>query len=188
METDRDTVSLTMNRQGSVSGILVDEEGAPIAGSRVAVGTSRRFGLLLMRTPFDDDRTRTDADGRFTVHGVDPGDNKIVATGDSHVEASQDVDVRPGEATTDVRLVALKGATLRVTVTDRHGAPVAQAEVRVEPTEDHGNFTIKSGGMHVSRKTKSVFRGRRGRVEFFAGGARHDRATTGPRPTTMVSR
>ncbi|MCB9872220.1 MAG: carboxypeptidase regulatory-like domain-containing protein [Planctomycetes bacterium] len=119
-------VALRLQRLGSVTGVLVDERGAPIAGSSVSAFRSKG-----QRPMFERGAVTTDAEGRFTLKGVTPGKNEVVASGAGHLDARTDVDVRPAETTTIDKLQARSGATLTVTVRDDSGNPVAGAEVQV---------------------------------------------------------
>ncbi|HWE40544.1 MAG TPA: sigma-70 family RNA polymerase sigma factor [Isosphaeraceae bacterium] len=93
----REPIALTLGRESAVSGRLVDPDGKPVAGVRVAVGevASLVESKQLQFDPWDPTgrldlangkvpvATTTDADGRFRVAGL-PRDRRIslVAQGD----------------------------------------------------------------------------------------------------------
>ncbi|HEX6811519.1 MAG TPA: carboxypeptidase-like regulatory domain-containing protein [Planctomycetota bacterium] len=137
---------LRVERLGSVEGVLVGTEGAPIGGSRVEVGAyvEGPGGGHVFEHGAEDDlpiggrRTSatTNADGTFRLDDVRPGRVTVTATGAGHRPATQrDVQVLPGQGAKGVRLVADVGATARVMVVDEAGKPVAGAKVQAQRPE-----------------------------------------------------
>ena len=139
------------------NGILVDEKGKGIAGSDVSVQGARTSGLMLFR---NQNGAKTDAEGKFVIEGVSPGSGTVVVNGGAHLEAREDVEVRPGEMTKGVRLMARRGSTLTVTVLDEKGMPVVGAEVTAATPGSSGSIgNWRSGGSR--RVTRSIRRERR---------------------------
>ncbi len=144
---------LRVDRLGAVEGVLLGMDGTPIAGSRVrarAVSASTTAGgpfgeemLLPDELDLDGPMLRegalTAADGTFRVESVRPGSVTVVARGDGHRPVRMaNVDVRPAQTTTGVRLLADLGATAKVRVVDEAGAPVPDATVRAMRLRDRG--------------------------------------------------
>jgi hypothetical protein len=71
---------------GSLAGLVVDEESAPISGATI--------GLLEIAN-----ETVTDEAGRFTFNGLQPGPHSVVVESLGYNSASRKVDIIPGEVT-----------------------------------------------------------------------------------------
>ena len=152
-------VVLRVERLGAIEGVLVGVDGAPIAGSEVALGgvgeadfvgvDDLELGLAPTRR---NQRARTGADGAFRLEGVKPGMVTVRATGKGHRPARIDgVKVLPAETTAGVRLAADRGAVARERVVDAVGAPVVGAKVRAEkPRSRAVGGEIAGGNVEVS--------------------------------------
>lgn len=157
VQVDQAEVVLEMNRLAEVRGVLVDEKGTPIAGSRVVAELAGRRSMSVMIIERGgSDLGRTDEAGRFVVKGVRPGSNRLIASGDAHVDAEETVQVTPGSVLENIRIVARLGATMTVSVVDQKGRPVADAAVVVETKSRSGTSVreLSSGG----RKMRRTFR------------------------------
>ena len=66
-------VVFRLERLGRITGVLLDTEGRPLAGSQISV-----LGREVI--PVD-----TDAEGKFTLEDVRPGSVSLQATGDKHL-------------------------------------------------------------------------------------------------------
>jgi hypothetical protein len=132
VQVGRGDLIMRLERFGRVSGSLIDVAGKPIAGSNVTSSDGRDFGVPGLRMAMPGRGATTDADGRFVLENVRAGTSTLTATGKDHrpVEGVT-VQVRPGESTENVRLVADVGTAMDVLVVDPDGTPVANAEVRV---------------------------------------------------------
>jgi hypothetical protein len=130
-------VRLQLERYGAIEGVLVDEQGAAIAGSDVSVRQRAEPGGL---GDFDFSPMRgskTAVDGHFRLERVRPGTVSLRASGEGHVDAALDgVRVLPGETTKAMKMVAARGAVVVATVVDVDGRPVAGATVTVEEAGD----------------------------------------------------
>ena len=103
--------------RASVGGVTLDREsGKPIANADVIV-TTDAGGTY---------RSRTDAQGKFRVDGVEPGPAHVVVTADGRVPMRLDESLDPG---------MLTEATLRLETTPDPEAFVATARVEAPPRE-----------------------------------------------------
>lgn len=116
---------------GTISGQVIDEQGDPIVGARVAVGRVPTY-LPLGALPIG--VAATDAGGRFKLTGIEPGTTDVEAllVGFGR-DAVSNIVVHSGETTDDVRIVLRPGddeedlvgaASLGVTLGVRSGAVV----------------------------------------------------------------
>lgn len=144
-------IVITLQRYGRIAGRLVDGAGVPLVGSKVfATKAEPSLGR-----EFTDEREgpTTDVRGEFVLEGVVPGSTRVFATGDHLRVESEPIDVRPGQPVEGVRLVAVRGATLNVTVHDRAGNGIAGARVVViePPTNEAAGRT----GMRRSLRVRA---------------------------------
>ena len=117
-----------VERGGAITGrVRTADGGRPIGGARVRVG-----GGPPLAQAWQQDATRvestTDAQGRFRLEGIGRSPVGIVARAAGFASAGRG-DVRAGDA---VDLFLFPGATLRGTVRDDAGRPVAGALVRAD--------------------------------------------------------
>ena len=158
-------VVLRLARLASISGILVDEDDVPIVGSEVSANTISRRGMVFVDYRGGNRDVRTDEEGKFVLSGITPGENRVLAEGDDHLDATEEVEVRAGEATSGVRLVARRGASLTVTVLDLQGEPVVDAEVTASP--QRSNRTTQAGNVRMVREYRSTASD----VQVYTGGS-----------------
>jgi hypothetical protein len=127
-----------------VSGVVVDGDGSPLGGVRVAL---RGYGNAASDYPADGDR-RTKHDGSFVFDGVDPDPSYptwwIECECDGRA-STRDV-VVPGQ--TDVRIVMRRATTVRGVVAYEDGAPVKGAGISnlEAKTGEDGRFEIAGVG------------------------------------------
>lgn len=137
-------VEVRMTRAGTVTGrVTSDGDGLPVRGLEVAALNMGR-GL-----PFGAEPARTDADGRYTLTDVPPGDVMVYASGQGWVtkgagEASRgfnplSVALPPG-GTATADLVVQRGGRLAGVVFGPDGAPVSGAVVRGEARANEAGF------------------------------------------------
>jgi protocatechuate 3,4-dioxygenase beta subunit len=135
----RTGVVMTLPRAGSITGIVINGEGVPIAGaSLTATSEDRRlkraksqqkaltdlFGLQI--TP-----TKSGADGRFEINGMTPGKFRVRADVEGLAPGTvDDVTVVEGQ-TTEIRIQVIKGATLKVRVRNINGNNMPIANISV---------------------------------------------------------
>lgn len=122
---------------GAVAGIVVDADGAPVAGRDVRA-TGARFELT--RT------ASTDEAGRFALAGVEPGDCQVIAGGwhdplrrpgttDDDPQGER-VTVVAGQTTTVRLVVERRAGVITGTVRDERGQPVVDAWIVAERESD----------------------------------------------------
>ena len=111
---------ITVPIAGRITGIVVDGAGQPVAGAEIAyTNTSeprRRKKANPMLDLFGASRPiATDKEGRFSIEALNPGDYELRAEKGDAVEAARASDIRVDQdATVDVTLTLVRGATLRV--------------------------------------------------------------------------
>lgn len=158
---------------GIVAGRVVDGDGRPVAGARVAAQRPRSYDHVahvvfrstrtlggsgaVIRTELDRPEVRTDDDGRFELTGVATGTPiEVVARADGRAPAtSGPLELAPFGIVRDVELALGVGGSIAVEVTD--GArPVA------------GTIVLASPGAGVPGTVRSATSDRDGRVSFDA--------------------
>jgi len=171
---------------GRIDGVVVDPQGAPVAGALVLVGNALLGNVTQLedKPAYDAPRIqlRTDARGRFVAQGLPRGSVKVAARSLGTDLVQLEVEVEPN-ATTQARIVL--GAPGRVVGTLRRadGRVVAGARVHLEhplrlmarasaTTRAEGEFEL--GGVPTGRVTliaelPSEGLAVRGEVEVFAG-------------------
>jgi len=120
---------------GRITGVVLDGSGAPVAGAEIVPAeTSRKPKRKAAANPLLDlvgaqaRAIRTGQDGRFTIDGLTPGTYSLKVESDA-LEAGKLDDVAVGEdATIDVTLRVVRGATLKLRATnvDKKQIPFAQ--------------------------------------------------------------
>ncbi|MHC4850783.1 MAG: carboxypeptidase regulatory-like domain-containing protein, partial [Planctomycetota bacterium] len=168
-------VTIELQRFGAIEGVLVDERSKPVAGSRVSTAGGRS-GLANMMA-LQRGATVTDATGRFRLENVRPGRTRVRARGDRYLPVtSERIRVRPGETTKGVRMVAVAGTSLEVTVVGADGQPVANADVTVKEKDAGGPMLVPPGGRRPGErgqrrfKYRAIRRDRDGPVRVLGGG------------------
>jgi protocatechuate 3,4-dioxygenase beta subunit len=122
---------LQLTRAATLQGQAVDDQGKPVAGAEVYVivpeGPGRRMGLPRPTT-------RTDAEGRFTLKGLDPTDTLPIRIRSADGTTAGAVVVTPGEIKELLTLKVTPQQAVRYIgrVVDQQGKPIAGARVDVE--------------------------------------------------------
>jgi protocatechuate 3,4-dioxygenase beta subunit len=142
--TDVGTITVAPGR--SVSGRVLDAEGAPVADAQVAAGRLLSGGgaeLYLEDESIAARSTTTDADGRFRIEGLAPVALVVVA-GKPGVGRSTSVRL-PGPASATIDLVLAPTAGIEGKVT-REGAPLGETIVIANPIAAlSSNFFVVTG-------------------------------------------
>lgn len=124
----RAAARIELRRGAPVSGLVVDEAGAAIAGARVAA----RDVSLPWDLPDSRDLATTDGKGRFTIEAVAAGTYRFTASHGEHAPgSSQPVTVDGSSRVDDVRIALAAGGIAAGRVVDAAGAPVPWATVRI---------------------------------------------------------
>ncbi len=147
---DVDGLQLVLPQAGEVRGTVIDGSGLPVAGAEVHYEREDEppagldlFGIALRPA-------RTDAEGAFVMRGVTPGRYRLRADLEGSAPGlAEGVVVREGAAS-EVVLQLVRGATLRIRVTNMDGSRVPDARVTV----------LDGSGRPLARKVSvaSVFR------------------------------
>jgi RNA polymerase sigma factor (sigma-70 family) len=120
-------VALALTRGAAVSGVVVDEAGAPVAGARVvAAAATEPFPVIDPRR----DGVVTGKDGAFRLPAVAAGTHRLTASHPDHGPVTTEPFVIDGVTPRGgLALQLTAGATVRGVVRDRAGSPVAAADV-----------------------------------------------------------
>ncbi len=132
---DLDGLVVVVPLAGRITGVVLDGSGAPVAGAEIVPAeTSRKPRRKSAGNPLLDlvgaqaRAIRTGADGRFVVDGLTPGTYSLKVETEA-LQAGKLDDVLVGEdATVDVTLRVVRGATLKLRATnvDKKQIPFAQ--------------------------------------------------------------
>jgi protocatechuate 3,4-dioxygenase beta subunit len=138
-------VEVLLKRGGAVAGRVLTAEGQPIPGATVIAATSGNMGAIWVGSP----AARSDAEGRYRIDGVPPGEYHLTADAEGFAQADAGAEATKvvvpeegGERSLDVLLSA--AAAITGVVTDGRGEPVAGARVRTRP--ELGNMMRGGGG------------------------------------------
>ncbi len=193
-ETDEPMLDLgdVVLRGGAIlRGRVVDDQGAAIAGQRVALeGSNADRGLwaTVDNAPIDTSiarrGTNTDDLGRFSFADLAPGSYRaLILNAESREVASASVSVTKGAAVKDVKLVVARGLSISGRVVDEEEHPIV-ANIRAETfdrrfessssarSSSDGTFEVKGlkpGDFQLTVDPDSLWFGEAGRV-------RHGRA------------
>ncbi len=117
-------VEVVLHRPETLSGIVVDENGTPVSGVRVAQvrNGSRQFY----------NKVNTYSDGAFSFEEIAPGPHRLRASKEGYADAYLK-DVMASK--TDIVLKLVPSGSLRGTVTTSKGEPVERFVVRYWPTK-----------------------------------------------------
>lgn len=139
-------------RGGAVGGRVVrvvDGKRVPVVNALVQLGDERRLTQVSTRgdmTPMALVlRHRSDGDGRFRFAGTMTGDVPLLVVASGLAPSRGRVAVKP-EASADVEVELLAGATLAGRVVRADESAVAGAEVRVGAIDSLGGARLRSGG------------------------------------------
>lgn len=134
---DRGEVTLEVRQGFSISGVVVDETGSPVAGADVQMIAEEDWGV-------DGGPPResnpTDGQGRFTLRALLPGPHQLRAVDGFHAPALSKI-VVVDRAVTGVRIAMASGGQIAGRVVDRDRRPVAFATVKVASIGRNGDLT-----------------------------------------------
>lgn len=127
----------------SITGVALDEEGTAIAGLEISTSTS---------TGYIPQAATTDAQGRFTCTGLQPGKVTVIGSGTGYERANVNRIAPDVPARIRIHSSTFAPWTTEGTVVDADGAPVADAVVSLSPailmnrmatTDAAGRFELK---------------------------------------------
>ncbi|MEM9801716.1 MAG: carboxypeptidase regulatory-like domain-containing protein [Planctomycetota bacterium] len=130
-----DEVVVELRRGGGVSGVVVDASSeAPVASFTVAVsGRIESNPAAPSRwNPFARGVEVEHPEGRFRIDEVAPGRRTIEVQSDGYLDGRVELDVVEGGTAPDVVVRLTRGSTVRGTVVDPDGSPVAGAQITTE--------------------------------------------------------
>jgi len=146
----KDTAAVFVLHRGvDVSGRVVSESGAPIAGVNI---TSRD---TWQQQNDNSPRATTDHDGNFTLHNLPPGNATLTATSPGVAPQMAQIKVQSGQTPPRIDMVMVTGRTLSGRVVDMDNQPVSGATVLLSAwhgvrsvdmraaTNDQGDFQIE---------------------------------------------
>ena len=161
---------IVLDPAAAVSGKVLDEKGAPLAGARItriALTHAAKVGIPLSKLgPFGVREPVTDKDGRFTVAGLPAGGRVALKVG--HPDHAQEAveNVSPGDTNLSVRLS--RGILVRGMVRLRRDqSPVSGAlvlarsglpphDTALATTDGFGEFTLRlRPGAYLAQATAS---------------------------------
>jgi hypothetical protein len=131
--------TLELRGGGKITGVVVDEKGAPVTRFQLAV---EKFIGDEGEDEGSNARARTveDAEGRFTMESATPGKYVLGVAAEGRPPARSDLlDVESGRTVSGVRIVLARGAVLTGTVTDAETRkPIEGASVGLDSVTQSG--------------------------------------------------
>lgn len=126
-----------------ISGLVLDERGAPVAGAQVDWESANRFATMgETREP-----ATSDAKGAYALYGVRPGKGGVRATADGYVgQQLPDLDVQDGEVRAGVDLVLSSGLAISGRVLTTDGSPAAGARLVAKRAVETSGTPRRWGG------------------------------------------
>ncbi len=141
------TVNFRLNQGLTLSGMVVDQQGAPAGGAQI---------ILLPRGSHQEVAGAADKEGKFSVAGLSPGKWYIVAAGDWETIEPKEIEI---PISTPVKLVFRKAPrqTLTGRVITPEGEPVPGALVSVNVLESRGPEAGRSQGLKLTGDAQGRF-------------------------------
>lgn len=165
-----ETQDVPLARAAVLVGRVLDEQGVPIEGARVRVSRGGENVLrAFMRALEEEQVVRSGRDGTFRAVRLAPGDNQRLDVRHDEYEdrAIGGISLSPGGTRSGLAVVMRRGLTLRGSVKDEEGRPLAGCEVDLQASRQlragRGGMQMQlvGAGSQVRRET-----GADGRFEF----------------------
>ncbi len=177
-DTDVGTIAVAAGR--SVSGRVLDAQGAPVAKAKVAAGALLTGGgkeLYIPDESINAKDTDTDDDGRFTLDGFNPGPITIVAGNATGRSPSIQIPRGPDSATVELVLQPTTGLDGKVM---REGKPAGDVVIIANPLGALGSNFFTTTGPDGTFALDAIAPGTYIVYPMFGGG--------GPRPKDIYVR
>lgn len=133
---DQDLGPFVVRRSATVSGIVQDQRGVPVAG----VNVSAAAGLLAFATTSS---AVSGEDGRFVIGKLRPGVWMVRTASARYLPASHEVTIMGATRIDDLVLTLAQGRAIAGQVVDDLGRPVAGIKVGAKRAEALGNVDIE---------------------------------------------
>jgi protocatechuate 3,4-dioxygenase beta subunit len=149
---------IVLRHGSSVAGRIMDREGRPVAGAELILHPASRRG----QSWEGETTARSDSAGRFELGDLGPGRFDLQATHHGFAPTTvHGVEIPTAPRTVDLgEMTLVPGAVIEGRVTDRRGAPVAQAEI------DFGCSDFFPMGRPRSAQSQPAATGPDGRFRF----------------------
>ena len=154
-------VELVLGVGCALTGVVLDEEGAPLADVFVDAGCGRSAGAIGAASIDAASRAESDAEGRFRLEHVTPGDILVRAYDGSHAVSTVTTTIGSCEGVAPVTLKMSAGSVLTGVVRASDGSVVAGARVTLAQrsigfvntlSDSEGRYRfdkLPAGGMRV---------------------------------------
>lgn len=138
---ERIPIQLSLTAGGTITGIVVDEEGQAITGAKVTPLSKACGAMPQTREAFaSEDGAVETANGTFALDHLPPGPETLRATHPDYAfSIIRNVVVREGATTADVEIVLTEGATVEGRVYDDHGKPQAGQTLFFQNAQGYGD-------------------------------------------------
>jgi protocatechuate 3,4-dioxygenase beta subunit len=156
----RSGLTVVMRRGLSLRGVVKDEQGRPLAGTEVTLGSSRsiragRGGVQMQLVgPGSQARRETGADGRFEFRGLKAGDYTVTARRSGFTRASvEPVHLKEAAPTEPLELVLRPGSTISGVLRDKAGNGASGWFVSARPAGQGGGMPLGPGANRSEEPT-----------------------------------
>jgi protocatechuate 3,4-dioxygenase beta subunit len=122
-------ITITMKSGASLSGVVVDTDGKPVAAAAVRVAGKGADVWWRQQAR----QTTTDAEGKFTLRGLGRNQMQVRAESDAVASKVTSVDLTDKADVRDVKLVLDVSGRISGVVVDDKGAPVPEIQVNALP-------------------------------------------------------
>lgn len=128
-------LDLQFPRGTDVTGSVVREGGAPVAGAMVSASTALQEGTSKAAT--------TDANGNFRIEGLTPGRYNFFVRAEGISESLRDVDIATSGP---IRIVIKAGGTITGRVTGLQPSEISTANVNASSSGGYASAPVRSDG------------------------------------------
>lgn len=139
----------------AVAGVVVDAEGAPVAGAAVRAGKGGQMDSIVVAQVMGQKVVKTDGEGRFRLEGLSGAKVRLLVDKDGFAPLrSKPVRVQKGTTTDGVQLVLTQGGSILGRLRNTAGEPmvgwIAQAThasglgVQMTRTDAEGRFRLEN--------------------------------------------